>query len=116
MHATHVELECTGTYTLESSLQVYGQAFEIATREGRGAVLVDIRRITGGPPTLMDRYQQGVHVAELQAGPGRRTRFALVGHEPMIHPQRFGEVIATSHGAIARVFTDLDEALAWISG
>jgi len=34
----------------------------------------------------------------------------------MIHPQKFGEVIATSRGALARVFTNLDEALAWISG
>jgi hypothetical protein len=34
----------------------------------------------------------------------------------MTHPQRFGEVIATSRGALARIFTDLVEALAWISG
>ncbi len=114
VHADHVELECTGTYTFESTLEVYSRAFEIATREGRSAVLVDSRQVTGAPPTLMDRFQLGVHIAELQAGPGLRTRFALVGHEPMIHPQRFGEVIAKSRGAIARVFTDLDEALAWI--
>ena len=77
VHAAHVELTCTGTYTLESSLQVYTRAFEIAARE---------------------------------------DRVALVSNEPMIHPQRFGEVIAKSRGAQARVFTDLDEAMAWISG
>jgi len=116
VHANHVELECTGIYTLDSSLHVYSQAFEIASREDRDAILVDVGQVTGSPPTLMDRFQQGVHVAEQQARPGRRIRFALVGHEPMIHPQRFGEVIAKTRGATAQVFTDLDEALAWISG
>ena len=116
VHAAHVELTCTGTYTLESSLQVYTRAFEIAAREDRVAILVDARLVTGNPPTLMDRYQMGVHVAELESGPGPRIRVALVSNEPMIHPQRFGEVIAKSRGAQARVFTDLDEAMAWISG
>lgn len=116
LNAGYVVLDCTGTYTLESSLQVFEQALEIAAREGRGAVLVDTRQVTGAPPTLMDRFQQGVHVAELQSGPGPRIRLALIGHEPMIHPQRFGEVIAKSRGALARVFTDMEEALTWING
>jgi len=116
VHPGYVELEGAGTYSPESTLQVFEQAFEIAAREGRGAVLLDARQVTGGPPTLMDRYQQGVHIAKLRSAPGPRIRFALVGHEPMIHPQKFGEVIATSHGALARIFTDLDEALAWVRG
>lgn len=116
VHAGYVELDCTGTYTLESVLQLYAQAFEIAAREGRGAVLVDARQVTGNPPTLMDRFRQGTHVAELQAGPGLRIRLAVVGNEPMIHPQRIGEMVARSRGALARAFTDLDEAIAWVGG
>ena len=116
VHAGHVVLECTGTYTFESILQIFGRAFENAVREGRGAVLVDLRQLTGGPPTLLDRYRQIVLIAKLQSGPGPRIRFAVVGHEPMVHPHRYGDVIAMSRGALARAFTDLDEAVAWLTG
>ena len=116
VNAGYVVLECAGTYTLESSLQVFEQAFEIAAREGRGAALVDARKLAGGPPTIGERYDQGVHVAKLQSAQAQRIRLALLGHEPMIHPERIGEIVAVSRGALARVFTDLDEALAWISG
>ena len=116
VHAGHVVLECTGTYTFESSLQIFSQAIEIAMHEGRGAVLVDVRQLTGAPPTLFDRYRQVGHIAKLQSGPGPRIRVAVFGHVPMIHPQRFGDVIALSRGALARAFTELDEAMAWING
>ena len=109
-------LEGAGTYSLESTLQVFEQAFEIAAREGRGAVLLDARQVAGGPPTIGERYDLGVHVAKLQSAQAQRIRFALLGHEPMIHPERIGEIVAVSRGALARVFTDLDEALAWIGG
>jgi hypothetical protein len=40
----------------------------------------------------------------------------LLGHEPMIHPERFGEIVATTRGADARVFTDEALALEWLLG
>ncbi len=112
--AGYVVLECTGTYTLDSSLQLYEQAFEIAKREGRGAALVDARQVTGGPPTFGERFDQGVHVAKLQSAQAKRIRLAVLGHEPMVHPEKIGEIVAVSRGALARVFTDVDEAIAWI--
>ena len=116
VHAGYVELECTCTYTHEAGLQLYSQAYEIAVRENRAAVLVDVRQVTGSPPTLTDLFEQGVHVANLGSGSGTRIRFAHLADERMTHPQRFGEVVARSHGALIRVFTDLDEAQTWISG
>jgi len=115
VHGTYVELQCTGTYTLESSLQVFEQAFVIAAREARGAVLVDIRLLAGSPPTFGERYDQGVLVAKLQSAQAPRIRLAVLGQEPMVHPERVGEIVAVSRGALARVFTDLDEAIAWVS-
>ena len=112
VHARHLELTCTGTYTLDTSLEVYTRAFEIAAREGSSAILVDARLVTGTPPTLMDRFRMGMHVGQLQSGPGKQIRVALLWYEPMIHPQKFGEIIAKSRGGQARVFTDLDEAMA----
>jgi len=115
VHAAYVELECTGTYALESSLRVFEQAFEIAAKESRRAVLVDIRLLGGSPPTFGERYDQGAHVAKLQSAQAPRIRLAVLGREPMVHPERVGEIVAVSRGALARVFTDLDEAIAWVS-
>lgn len=114
--AGYVVLECTGTYMLESSLQLFEQAFEIAKREGRGATLVDARQATGVPPTFAERYDLGVHVAKLQSAQAQRIRLAVLGYEPMVHPEKIGEIGAVSRGAVARVFTDLDDAIAWIGG
>lgn len=114
VHAGYIELECTGTYTHEAALQLYSQAFEIAVREERAAALVDVRQVTGNPPTLTEFFEQGVHVATLGSGSGTQIRFAHLADEKMTHPQRFGEVVARSHGALIRVFLDRDEAIAWI--
>lgn len=55
-----------------------------------------------------------VRVAELQASRSPPIRFAMLGHEPMIHPQRFGQVVATNRGAVVGVLTDEAMALNWL--
>jgi hypothetical protein len=65
---------------------------------------------------MAERYELAVRVSDAQAAMKPRVRFALLGHEPMIHPERFGELVARNRGADARVFTDQDAALAWIRG
>lgn len=32
----------------------------------------------------------------------------------MIHPERFGEIVAANRGALARAFTDESAALEWL--
>lgn len=38
----------------------------------------------------------------------------VTGREPMVHPQRFGEIVATNRGGLIRVFTDQALALNWL--
>ena len=45
-----------------------------------------------------------------------RIRLAVLGNEPMVHPERFGEIVATNRGAVMRVFTDEALALEWLLG
>jgi hypothetical protein len=52
----------------------------------------------------------------LQAAFVPRIRVALLGHEPLIHPERFGEIVAARRGAVIRTFTDEDGALRWLLG
>ena len=113
-HGDFLWLECTGTYSIEETFRLYRASFELATRAGRDAVLIDVRQVTGREPTLTERYDLGVLVADLQARQTPRIRLAMLGNEPMIHPERFGEIIATNRGAVARVFTDEKAALDWL--
>ena len=69
-------------------------------------VLVDVRGINGRVPTILDRFELGTHIAKNYLESEPRIRLAVLGHEPMIHPERFGELVARNRGADARVFTD----------
>lgn len=113
-HANYLELVCTGVYSLEEALRLYEQAFALTTAAWRAAVLIDVRQLTGPEPTILERYEQAVRVAELQAKRSPPIRMAVLGHEPMIHPQRFGEIVATNRGAVVGVFTDEALALNWL--
>ncbi len=110
VHPDHVELACTGLYSRAEALRVGREAYAEASRAGRDRVLVDVRSITGRIPTILDRFEMGVRIAEHYLASDPRVRLAVLGHEPMIHPERFGELVARNRGADARVFSD--EALA----
>ncbi|HEU4693101.1 MAG TPA: hypothetical protein VFS23_32285 [Vicinamibacterales bacterium] len=115
-HEDYLRLECSGMFTVESAFAAYERAFALAAEAGRPAVLVDIRTLSGREPTMAERYELAVSLADVQAATKPRIRFALLGNEPMIHPERFGEIVATTRGADARVFTVEAEALEWLLG
>ena len=113
-HPEYLEVACIGDYTPELPVLVAGHALGLAARAGRNAVLIDIRQVTGREPTMSERYDQAVQIADLQSRQAPGTRIAVLGIEPMIHPQRFGEIVATNRGARLRVFTAEAEAVEWL--
>ncbi len=107
---------CNGRYERDALMRAIESAFKFARSEGRKSVLVDIRGLSGQPPSTMDRYDMGVAAAELQRECGRGIALAVLGSEPYVEPDRFGEVVARSFGGFGRVFTDHEEAVEWVSG
>jgi hypothetical protein len=79
-------------------------------------LLIDVREVSGRVPTILDRFEFGMRIAKHYLASEPRTRLAVLGHEPMIHPDRFGELVARNRGADARVFTDEAQALDWLLG
>ena len=110
----HVQLDCTGIFSQGDALSTYTKAFALAAEHGRDTVLIDVRGVKTPEPTLMQRYDQAVHVAGLHLRQVPRVRLAILGDEPMIHPHRFGEIVATNRGANIRVFTDEQMAFDWL--
>jgi len=114
VRATYVRLHCRGAYDFDSALMVFDQAFDLATHEGLDAVLIDAREVEG-TPTTMERYRSGVHIAK-RSTTRPRIRIAVVGDEPPIDADRFGEIVAANRGGSGRAFTDIQEAMAWLGG
>ena len=112
----YVELVCTGSYSRAEALRVGKEGYRQAALADRNALLIDVRKITGRMPTMLERYDFGVQIAEQYLSSDPRVRLALLGHEPMIHPERFGELVARNRGADARVFTEESLALDWLLG
>lgn len=120
IHATiqvlpdYLEIVCTGLYSRAEALRLGRDAYAEAARANRDGVLVDVRGINGRVPTILDRFEMGVRLSQhyLQSDP--RIRLALLGHEPMIHQERFGELVARNRGADARGFTDETQAREWL--
>ena len=114
VHPDYLEIGCTGVYSRAESLRVGEEAYREAARANRSAVLVDVRQVTGRVPTILDRFEMGMRIAKHYLESDPRIRLAVLGHEPMIHPERFGELVARNRGADARVFTDEAQALEWL--
>jgi hypothetical protein len=114
VHPDYLEVGCAGTYSRVEALRVGQEAYAEAARSDRGALLVDVRGVSGRVPTILDRFEFGTHIAKQYLEFDPRIRLAVLGHEPTIHPDRFGELVARNRGADARVFTDEAEALGWL--
>lgn len=116
VHPQYLELACSGLYSRAEALRVGETAFREAARANRTAVLIDVRSIAGRVPSILERFDFGVRIAKHYLEFDPRIRLAVLGHEPMIHPERFGELVARNRGADARVFTDEAMALDWLVG
>ena len=109
-----LELVCEGVYAEAAVSEIFEQAFTLAANARRTAVFIDGRGVIGRPPTLMQRYNHAIWITELYFRRMPRISLAILGHEPMVHAQRFGEIVAANRGAQARVFTDESIALNWL--
>jgi hypothetical protein len=90
-------------------LALAAQAAQVVLDTPTKSVLLDIREVVGFLSD-MDRYDLGVGGASL----GIRVPFAVVGREPLIEPERLGEIVARNRGMNVRAFTDYEAARTWL--
>ena len=114
LHPGYLEIACSGPYSRAEALRVGQEAYREAALAKRDTVLIDVREVKGRIPTILDRFEMGVRIARHYHESEPRIRLALLGNEPMIHPDRFGELVARNRGAEARAFTAESEALEWV--
>ncbi len=111
-------LTCEGVF--ESSLidQFTDQVIDACKKHKPSNFLIDYCKAEGEMST-MDRYNLSLVAAkkylnEKLAGKIPSCRFAFVGNHPLVDPKRFGETVAVNRGLNVKVFTEKNEALAWL--
>ena len=110
----YLYLSCAGTFSSDSLLQVFKKGFTIAEERELMAVLVDARGLGGPTPSTTERFALGVLLAETQRRQSAYIHMIVVGDEPFVSHDKFGETVAVNRGAVGKVFTDIDEAVTWI--
>ena len=114
IHSDYVEIHCVGEYEIESVLEVYSTAFDLAADENLDAILVDGIALQGPQPTTMERYRMGNYIAQRCLAFGKYVRIAVVSNVHIIDPNRFGETVARNRGGLLKVFTKIEEAITWL--
>lgn len=112
---THILVTGEGTYELAEVLRAIEAGFKAASAHKQTRILLDARKVKGNL-SLMQRYEFGEAVAQLY---GRRPegsfyRIALVGNEPLLDPEHFGEVVAVNRAVPYKATMAMQEALDWL--
>lgn len=98
--------------------ETYREVLRECVAGGYSKMLIDCRALSGELSTT-ERYSLGKVVADENTSvaaslPGRHVRVALVGSDPLIDRDRFGETVARNRGAAVKVTYDLESAYRWL--
>ena len=104
-------VEASGCRTPEAMEQAQRELGDYCKRNPHPSVLVDARALTGNL-TTMEIFDMGARLESL--GWLRSQRFAIVVSPE--HADPFAETVAVNRGFILRLFTDYQEAEAWLTG
>ncbi len=110
----YLYLSCSGAFSSDALLRVFEEGFTIAKGKELSAVLVDARGLGGPTPSTLQRFALAELLSDMQRKQVPHIKFFLVGDEPFVDHQKFGETVALNRGASGKVFTNIDEAVNWI--
>jgi hypothetical protein len=109
---------CMGEFSLKEAKRTFLEMLEAVARHKVKKVLFDGRGLSGEPEP-MERFYYGEFTAQAVAefadrGVSRATQFAYVLKEPVLDPQRFGEIVAVNRGMFVKTFDNPEDALGWL--
>jgi hypothetical protein len=111
-----VSIVANGEYSLLKAHHLFESSIDYALLHNRGKILIDVNNVTGNIP-LMDRFYFSENLANYRKEHGLSNvhKIAVVGKEPIVHEEKFGELVAMNRGVNSRVFTDMKQASDWLS-
>jgi hypothetical protein len=111
-----VSIVANGNYSLAKANHLFESSVDYALIHKKRKILIDVNNITGNIP-LMDRFYFAENLANYQKKHGRLMldRIAVIGQEPIVDKERFGELVASNRGVNTKVFTDVKQATDWLN-
>ena len=109
-------ISASGNYSLLKANNLFKLAIDNGLSHNKSKILIDVTDITGSIP-FFNRFQYAEFLSKYKAkhALGKVRRIAVVGKEPIIDKERFGETVATNRGTNVRVFADIPTASIWIN-
>jgi hypothetical protein len=102
-----------GSTSFDDAIALVGAAIAAARRDRVPTLLVNTTALTGFmSPDTFERFLAAVEWAEEA---GAAVRLAIVARAEMIHPQKFGVLVAANKGPVSNIFTTEFEARAWLA-
>jgi hypothetical protein len=112
LEAGHAVYRLAGSVSFDKAVALVRGGIAAARRHQVRDLLVDTTALTGFPsPDTLERFLAAVDWAQEAAG---GVRLALVAREEMIHPEKFGILVARNRGLISNIFPTEEEARAWL--
>jgi len=113
----YLSVSVSGHFSLDEAKKMYVEILEILLNKKLLKLFFNVYKVKG-KVTTMDRYHFG-EFAALESikymGKGLvRIAVAFYGIEPIIDPERFGELVARNRGLDLKVTTDKYEALQFL--
>ena len=107
----------SGVYSFEDGCLMFDEVVAESTQRGATRVLVDCLLIDGSP-SMVERYGLAEFLAQEVVGSiiaGKIIpRLALLGREPLVDPNRFGELVATNRGVQMKKVEQMEDAVKWL--
>jgi CheY-like chemotaxis protein len=102
-----------GSVSFDRAVALVRSAIAAARRHRVRDLLVDTTALSGfASPDTFERFLAAVEWAEEARS---RVRLAMVARAEMIHPQKFGVLVAANRGLLSNIFTTEAEARAWLA-
>ena len=116
-HEEFLHCKASGDYGFEDACLMLRDVLAESAQRATTKVLVDCLQMDGSP-TVIERYGLAEYLAhELIDHLSSRKRFprlAFLGKEPLVDPNRLGEIVATNRGVQMKVVEQMEEAVKWL--
>jgi len=113
----YVSVTVSGYFSLSEAKKMYTDALGKLVDKKISKLLFNVRKVTG-KVTTMDRYYLGEFAALESIKYMRKglqsNAVAFYGIEPIIDPERFGELVARNRGLNLKVTSEKKEALLFL--
>ena len=102
-----------GCVSFDTAVDLVRAAIAAARTKELRDLLVDTTALTGfSSPDTFERFLAAVEWADEAR---RGVRLAMVARPEMIHPQKFGVLVAANRGLVSNIFPTEAEARAWLA-